>query len=442
LTVFTLTRITIAVLSLVAPVYGQYAGPAILSRGEVPAAMSEATIQFRFFGAVMGTYDTGLATIAVNDQGGLATDSSAGVNLAGGIGGSHSWAHTKLGLDYRGSISYYTQKTLYNSANQALLLGISHQFSRHTAMVLRESAGYFSRDFGLAELNQAVPFDPAISALPTSDFFDNRTAYMTTQADFTMQRSTRLSLDMGGDFLINRRQSKALSGVTGEAARGDIEYRLNRRSTIGAGYHYQKFTFTRTIGGTDAHIFIMNYGIRISRNVEFSGFGGAMRVESKFIQNVPVDPVIAELLGITFSPQLVHSIRWSPNYAGRLSRTLHRGLVFVMTQRTVNPGNGLFLTSYMTSATAGYTYTGLRRWSATWQAGYSRSESLGNISGIYTGFTATASVSRMLRHGLSLVGSYSARQYGSPEFSAYNRLIYQTGFGMAFSPGETPLRIW
>ena len=47
-------------------------GPAVLTRGQSPVAWPEAQTEFRPYIEVTGVYDTGLAGVAVNDQGQLA----------------------------------------------------------------------------------------------------------------------------------------------------------------------------------------------------------------------------------------------------------------------------------------------------------------------------------------------------------------------------------
>ena len=92
------------------------------------------------------------------------------LTLAWGVSGSHSWKHTKLGLDYRGSLAHYVRQGAYDSISQALLLGITQQITRHVSLSLRESAGMFTRAFGQGSLSQTVPFDPSQSYIPTTDF--------------------------------------------------------------------------------------------------------------------------------------------------------------------------------------------------------------------------------------------------------------------------------
>jgi hypothetical protein len=417
-------------------------GPAILSRGEAPAAMSIPEISFRPFVEFAGVYDTGLTGVAINSNGQLGTSVSPGIVLTGGVSGAHSWKHTKVGVDYHGSVYDYTKTTYYDGADQSLMVGLQHQFTHHVALALRESAGMFSRSYGLPALSQTAPFDSSASFIPASDFYDNRTIYASSQADLTIQKTSRLSFTLGGDFFLNRRRSTALYGATGAGARSDVQYRLSRRATIGAGYTYTHYAYHGVFSGTDLHGVIATYGIRLTKTLEFSGYGGFMREETKFEQSVPIDPAIAALIGMSAGAVIVHSIDYVPNVMGRLSQTFSRGVFSLSGGHTVTPGNGLFLTSEATLASAGYTYTGRRHWSFGAQAAYDHAKSIGNVLGSYGDVSGTLSASRQLVHAMHAVLSFSARQYQSSSFTLYNRLIYSVRLGIGFTPGDIPLRMW
>ncbi len=424
------------------PAWAQYAGPAILSRGDIPAPMTGAQFTFRPFIEFSGVYDTGLAGVGVNSQGELGTTSAAGIQLAGGISGSHSWRHTTIGLEYRGDINHFDKQTYYDGTDQNLALSIRHQFSRHIVMTLRESAGLFDRNYGLGSIEQTSGYDPSQTTLPTTDFFDNRTLYLNTQADVIYQRNSRLSFDFGGDGYLNRRRSTALYGLTGSAARGDVQYRLSRRTTIGANYRYEHFSFTHIFSSTDLHSLSASFAMRITKTIEFTGYAGGTRAETKFVQIVPVDPAIAALLGISSAEQVVYGLRWVPNVDARLSRTFHSGVVYVNGGRRIAPGNGLFLTSETTTVGGGYNYTGLRKWSFSVNGNYNHSLSLGNIPGTYGGESGWLLVSRHIARNFHTVFNFTGTRYVSGTFTQYNRPIYSIRFGFGWAPGDVPLRVW
>ncbi len=429
-------------LSLPAPLFSQYSGPAILSRGEAPAAMAAPQMDFQPFVEASAVYDTGLAGVAVNDQGQLASASSAGVSVAWGINGVHSWRHTRVGLSYHGSLMLYTQQTQFSNLDQSLMLGITHQISRHITLSLNETAGLVTRDFGQLALQQTVPFDPSTAYVPVTDYFDNRTLYMTTQAALQIQKTARLSFALGGGEFIVDRRSKALYGSRGSSATGDVQYRISRMTTIGAEYEFLYFSYPGIIGSTDAHGASATYSVRMNREWEFSGYGGFMRVESKFEQTVPIDPAIAALLGITSAEEITHNIAIVPNVAGRLSRTYRTGVAYLTAGHTVLPGNGLFLTSMVTQVVLGYNYTGLRNWSFGASGGYDRGTAVGTIAGDYADKNASLLMSRLIARHVNFVLSYSVRQYSSPTYTNYNRTIEEAKVGVGYSPGDIPLRIW
>jgi hypothetical protein len=425
-----------------APALAQYAGPAILLRGEAPAPMQGGVIDFRPFLELSGSYDAGLSGVAVNSQGNPVNDKGFGVQATGGVSGTHSWKRFRLGLDYRASIRHNPSIAFYDGTDQSLGLSLVDRLSRHTTFSLRESAGLFSNNYSSLGFSQAVPFDPASAFIPRNEFFDNRTIYLSTQADITIQKSARLSFDLGADGFLQRRRSSALYGVTGGGARADMQYRLTRRSTIGMGYTYTHYSFTGIFSSTDLHGVVATYAIRLSRNLEFSGYGGMLRAETKFQQNVPLDPAVAAIIGVGSASEVVYRVDYVPNLAGRFAYTVQRGVFYVSGGHAVTPGNGVFLTSTSTNVGGGYGYTGFKRWSINVSAWYNKSNSIGNVTGTYGSYQGSLSASHSLaRHVHGLV-SANFNKYDSKVFNNYNRWTYSFRLGLGFTPGDIPLRLW
>jgi hypothetical protein len=185
----------IAALVSAYPLFAQYGGPAILARGQSPAAMSASQIDFRPFLTLNGSYDEGLNGVSVDSKGALVNDSSYGVSVGFGVSGFHSWKHTRIGLDYSGGFSHYVRSYYDGFSGQTLNLSISHQMSRHAMVSFNNSAGLYGSNHVAPSLPQTVEFDPTTANVPTNDFFDNRTINLSSQANLTLQRSTRLSLN-------------------------------------------------------------------------------------------------------------------------------------------------------------------------------------------------------------------------------------------------------
>jgi len=425
------------------PLSAQYAGPAILSRGQAPAAMSTPNISFRPFAAFTATYNSGLTGVGLTDQGQIANQASYGEMVAWGVSGSDAWKHTTLGLDYHGAFSHYVTKTFYDNIDESFLLGLTHQWSPHVSMSLQENAGIFSVNRPSVGLSQTIPFDPGTTSVPVTDFFDNRTMYSSSLADLVYQRTARLSFDMGAGDVLLRRRSSALADMNGAQARGDLQYRLTRFITVGALYSFSYYDYGKVAtADTTVHGASGAFAYQIDRTVEFSGYAGMQRGESKFYRSTPVDPVIAALIGQTSTTQIQHAITYTPAFDFRLSKVFRRGVLFASGGRAITPGNGLFLSSITTTFIGGYTYTGLRRWSFRADMNYAHSNSFQNVEGDYSGLSGELSMSRQIAASLHFIMSYAARNYTSKRFSGYNRLINVGSVGVGFTPVDIPLRIW
>lgn len=405
--------------------------------------MGAPDLSFRPYLELLGVYDTGLSGVAVvNAQGQIANAAAEGIELTGGISGAHSWKHTRIGLEYRGSLRHYAKATYYDGTDQSLMLSLKHQFTRHIMLTMDETAGIFSLDYGLVGLPQTLGYDPNTMILPTTDFYDNQTLYLNTRADLRIQKTARLSFDLSGTGFLVRRRSTALYGVTGAIAQGDMQYRLTRKTTLGAVYTFSHFDFTRILGGSNMHMVAVSYATALSRWWEVSGYAGAARLENTFEQLVPLAPQVQALLGYASAPAVVYGRSWIPAVDVRLSRTFPTGVAYISGSRTVVPGNGLFLTSSMTTVMAGYNYTGLRRWSLGANAGYMAGNSLGNVVGRYDTLTVGLTASRQITHALHAILRFSNWRYTSPTFAQYNRPVYDLRIGLGFAPGDVPLRIW
>ena len=317
-------------LLLAAPAWAQYAGPAILSRGEAPAAMTAPSVDFDVSLALTGTYTTGLAGVsAPNVKGQLADVSSSGFGATLGLSGAHSWRHTHIGVSYSGSFYDYFSASYFAGLSQGLGIGLSHQFSRHINFDLRESAGMFTQfPPATVSLNSSLPFDASQSYLPTTDFYDNRTIYTSTQASLTIQASTRLSFSLGGGYFTDIRRSSALYGASGESANANMQYRISRRSTLGLTYGFSHYSYTHNEGGTYVQSVGLEGSFRMSRWTELTFFGGASKVNSSFEQTVPIDPAILAILcppslmlacPLTAGTVVANNTFWGPNFGGRLS---------------------------------------------------------------------------------------------------------------------------
>ena len=432
----------IAALASVGPLFAQYGGPAILARGQSPGAMAATQIDFRPFVTISGTYDAGLNGVSVDANGAPVNDASYGAYVSFGVSGMHSWKRTKIGVNYSSGFSLY-QKSFYSGINsQGFQLSISHQLSRHAMLSISTDAVMYGSNHSSPTLPPTVEFDPATTYVPTNDFFDNRTISLSMQATVTMQASTRVSYSIGGDGFTTRRRSSALYDTSGLGAHGDVMYRLSRHSTFGGVFQYLHYSFTGIDGSTDMFTAAASYSRAFSPTVQMSATGGVSQYENVFVETVPIDPAIAAVIGISSAQRVSYMKHLMPNVSFRISKVVPRGTLFAYVSNSLNPGNGLFLTSTSFNAGGGYSYTGLRRWALSAGINYNTSISRGNVYGQYGSYSGNLSASRQvapMTHGV--LGIY-IRKYDSGDFHNYNKWSYGVNLGLSFSPGDIPVRLW
>ena len=431
-----------AILACATPIYAQYGGPAILVRGQAPSAMTASQIDFQPFFSIYGTYSSGLAGVSVDQNGKPVHDSSYGVSAAAGVSGTHRWKHTNLGLHYTISATHNPQASYYDGVTQDLSLGITHMLSRHASLAWNTSAGLTTQASTVQTLLTTIPFDPSTLYTPTNDFYDNRTIYASSMLSLSIQKSTRLSYSVGATGMLTRRRSTALYGLSGGGARGDVQYRASRRSTVGVAYNYTHYAFRGVFSSTDIHGIFGTYALTLTRATEFSAFGGVAYYETKFVQTVPVDPAVAALIGISSAQRVAYTAAKTGSFSARISRAVQKGVFFASGGRGISPGNGLFLTSTSDYVTAGYSYNGLRHWAMATSASYNRSYSLGNVLGAYSDYAFNYNVSREILPHTHGVISINANRAASPDFKNYNRWQYFASLGLSFTPAGVTVRFW
>lgn len=421
---------------------GGYGGPSILSRGVVEAGRrGEDPLRFRFFGQVNTVYDSGLLPISVDPRGQVYSDALWGVEAGVGVYGYHSGRHSAVGLDYRGNFRHYSQNTYYDGSEHILSLDYTAQVSRRVAVLLNPTAGTFSRSFGSFGLYSSVLAIDPMSVVPTADLFDNRTYFAEGGGSLIFQKSSRLSFRAGGQGFTVRRQSKALVDLEGYNASGDVAYRLNRSQTVYGAYIFTHYGFGDLYGSSDAHMAILGHSIRIGRNVEFDLAGGGVRLESKGLQRVQVDPAIAALVGQTSTIQAFYVVNYIPSVNASLTRKFRKSSIEARYGMGVSPGNGVFLTSRRQIAGVMGGYTGIRRWDISGGVAYTQIKGVGFIPGGYGTYTGGGAASYRV-NGLLHLSARAELRRADLTFTGFRRDAARLSFGIVITPGEVPVSLW
>jgi len=427
-----------------AQVGGGFQGPGILSNGVGDiGTRSGQQVNLRFYGTVTGVYDNGIQPVQVDSKGNLVTVNGLyGVEATGGVYGVHQWRTAQLGVDYRGTYRDFTNATAFNGSDQLLTLGYTYQKSRRLIFDFRQIGGTLS--YGTGGLSNGVPTSVQDNVVvnATSLLFDSRYYLVQSTMDMTLAQTARTSYTMGGDWYDVLRTSSALAGVNGYNLRGSLQHRLSRSTTIGAMYVHTYFEFPKFFGNSTIDSGQGFLNATLGRRWTLSVRAGAFVAQVVGTQSVSLDPAVAALLGgQTTSYQAYSRVNAYPSGMASLSRQFKNTSLSIHYGRTVNPGNGVYLTSLSDDGAVSLSYTGIRKWNFGIQGGYSRLESIGLNLQPYAQFTGGAGVTYGLTRSFHVVARYDER-HQEITLAGYRQTSYRAAFGLAFSPGNVPLSLW
>ncbi|MCU1336383.1 MAG: hypothetical protein JWO19_1964 [Bryobacterales bacterium] len=414
-----------------------YLGPGILTRGAGDIGVRGGQdVDLRFYVNASGIYDNGLQPYAVDSTGHLVTVNGLwGTEVALGAYGVHKFRHARLGLDYKGTYRHYTEKSSYDGSDHQLALGYTYQQSRRLVFDMRQLAGTASQATSFGGYLTAVP-DALIT--PSSLLFDNRANFLQSSLDVNYIQSARTTFTFGGEGFGVWRQAKGLIGTQGWDMRGTIQHRLSRRTTVGVSYQHAHYDFPKAFGESDINSATGILTSQLGRSWDVTLRGGAYQAEVQGLQRVAVDPAIAALLGVTSTIETFYRKSIFPQWDATLHRRFQRADLSFAYKRGVSAGNGVYLTSREESASGYLSYTGIRKWSFSATAGYSRLSGIGQDLKPYSQLTGGAGATYALTNPIHLFVRYDARHQEIVDLT-FRQTSYRATIGISFSPGDVPL---
>jgi hypothetical protein len=426
--------------SAMAQTGGGYLGPAVLSSGATGVGnRSGQQVDLRFYAGVTGVYDSSLQPVAINPNGTLATISGLyGVQADIGVYGTHAWRTALLGVDYRGTFREYENDPTYDAIDQYLSLGYTLQESRRLVFKAQALGGILSDGLGIGVVPDVTS---NVVATPTTLLFDSRSYYLQGGLDVTYILSPRTSFTVGGQGFEVWRQSAALVGVQGYNARGTVEHKLNKTTSVGFTYERQLYDFPKLFGQSNIDTGELFVGTNLGRRWQLVVRGGVFHAEVSGLETVQLNPVIAALLGQTSAIQSFYRSNIFPSGQVSLDRRFKTANLSFSYGQSVSPGNGVYLTSRSDNGGATYSYTGIRKVNLSISGGYSSLETLGQVIAPYRTAYGGAGFTYTLPKSLHLVGRYDYH-YQEIENLSYKHTGERVSIGLTFSPGNVPLSLW
>jgi hypothetical protein len=416
---------------------GGYLGAGMPSYGAGNiGSQSGQDVNLRFYVDASFIYTNGLVPYAVNSNGSLVTVNGAeGEQAVLGAYGVHDWEHSQLGLDYRATFRHYDGDGSLDGIDQQLALGYTMRFSKRWYFDVRGLAASYGE--GAAVAGASLPITGVVNQ-PGSTIFDNRTSFGQGGVSMSYFLTAHTSFTAGGEGYLARYQGADLVGLNGYLFHGTLEHRISRRTTIGAQYEHLNFYYPGVFGQSSIDMYQGLLGSRLSRRWTFSLAAGAFKAEVQGLQQVPVNPVITALLGITSTTATFYSSRIFPQGQASLTRQFRRAGLALSYVRSVSPGNGVYLASRAQSGMATFSYTGLHKLNINGSVGAVAYRSVGQNLQTYLQATAGAGLTYRLIRALSFTLRYD-RRYEDIGTLFYNRFSSSLTAGLAFATGTLPL---
>ncbi len=397
-------------------------------------------VRMRFFGSVMGIYDSGL-TAYYSSSSDASNSSLWGYMVRGGVYGTKSWRKTDLSLSYAGGYTAYTRSSGFNGTNQSLVIGLSHSINKRLFLQSSVIGTIWNRayGYGFGYFTPGQALDPALNPLPLDDIYDSTTYTFTNANTLGYQFTPRTSFGATGGPFVTKRTNTLIS-VAGIFASGDISHRITRSQTLTAAYTFNQFNFSGRYGNSAITMASLGWAWR-GRRWDANLTAAIARIESEGLEMVQLDPAVAEIVGFSTGTQAYYKLNYYPTFRALLASRFRRSTVGVTAFRQIRPGNGVILTSLTTGGYAYASYTGLRKWTMSARTGVAQYKGLIRFTNSTTNFDAGGQVGYQLRSDLQFSAAMYYRKQ-STSGTDFRRDGFRITVGISYSPGDIPLALW
>jgi hypothetical protein len=159
------------------------------------------------------------------------------------------------------------------------------------------------------------------------------------------------------------------------------------------------------------------------------------------LQNVTLDPAIAEILGQSTVVQAFAQTAYLPSFGAGLGANYRNWGILFNYDRTAFPSNGIFQTTFADMIGGNYSYTGIRKWNFGASGGANRMRSFGPNLNPLTTYFAGSGITYSIADAWHLTARYDYRWVDSSQ-GTFGRNGSRALLGIAWSPGEIPLSRW
>lgn len=408
-----------------------------------------------------GTYTVNLIDLANYDPttNRFRPTETFGASLTGGLNAMKQFRRTTLGVMYRG-LGRYSGSSSAITSSHFLSMSVIHQATSRLSLSGYQLAGTaeggvgwgalfgglgtftgfntFQMTPGAASANPVVPSlgNPEDNGLVDNEALDTRTYFSSSAGSASYRLTERWSVSSGGaGFFVRRKENQF--GLNGFTLYGSANYLINSRSDFGFVYSFSRFDYVRAYDNTQLQTLGANFSYSLTPRTAFRIAAGAVRWHSDFVGEVPLDPILAALLGQKTGLAIQQVDRLSYYASGNLGHQFQYGTLSLYYRRGAVPGNGLLLGSEREVAGVSYGYTDLDRWTFGVNAGYASARGIVQRSYTTTSYSLRGSIGYRFYRGFSARVGGGLRILQLPNQPSYNQALAY--IGLAWSPGQIPV---
>lgn len=385
-----------------------------------------------------GSYDTLLGAFRV-DQDGKLTPGAGSYGVDGGftISGQKKLRRSVFGISYLANYNRFFNVNNFNGTNQSLNLGYSRRMTKRTELTWNTAGSISNRVLGNL-LNRQTDGLQFFSA-PTSELFDAKIYFFQSSMSVGYRLTSRWELQFSGNGGVMRRQARALADTNLFGGTAGANYRLSRRSSLGLTYTYSHFDFGKQFGESDINGASVNFSRDLRKGWQASAHVSVFDVRTVGVRRVELDPVIAALLGANQGSEAFRSVTKTPGFGASVSKRIRLTSYSVSVDRGVQPGNGLILTSVVSTYTASANYQLKGKWSMSASALRTKMDSIGTGSqlGAFSMDSVQVRFMRKLTREIGFTGGVEYRKF-KIDGSALDRNGSRVSVGLSYAPNSLP----
>ncbi len=374
-----------------------------------------------------------------------ATGGSQGRTLTWTVSTMHRWKRDLLSVNYNGSNTNYSAASSYSGTNQGLSSKYARILSSRLSLGVDSSAQIVSRssslDNALAHSTTSIA-DLNLAISPVTQLGDQGTHLISIQTNLSWRQSSRLSLSIGSAYVGIRNTGLTSLGISGLTQQFDLNYRMDRTTTVGAYYSHSGYMYSHRLNVSDNNTAGGIFSWAPSKSLEVSLRGGITVSQSESLQLVVVNPAFAILIGRGSGISDFYRVTAIPDVSAQVSRRFARGRTMrIAFTEGVVPGTNNGTTSTMKAMVGSYTASVFRSYNLSLDAGWNSIDAV--TAGVQNNLSNSSkfigsSVTRNFRHGVGSTFGVDYRWLLLPG-TAVSTTQFRVTYGVTWGPGEGKL---